>query len=183
MKTTTITQIGCLICTALLLTGCASLPRWVPIPITLLHRTGSGCEALCFELEADGRLYWCQLDNIYVNGKYESATLYASLCKGYWVSEATLKAMQNGENHLLTQRVTSTGEALKEDCALSTEFRVLPMEVRPNYFRIIDEEGSGVLFEAPLEKLDLCVHWRDRLFSEEKLKEAMPQLIRENVKL
>jgi len=169
MKYTNVKQLACLLCIAVLLAGCAGIAK-------TLFRPGNGTYTKCFYLEVDGRLYYCGLSNRYENSKYVHAVLQAVL-----LSEK--KAQKYfAESTTVTERL-QLEKTLMNSFSLSVEFSDLsPIKAKPNYFRIIEYESKTILFEMPLEELGVGIVQRDRKFCEEKLKEAMTRVIRENVR-
>jgi len=139
-------------------------------------------ESLCFDLEVDGRTYWCQLDDFYRTdnfrkGKYAYTTLMMSLCS------------EKNSRNSRTYRAdfAEFQEAIKNgEIVVSFDVKPAvtpnPFQIPPNHLQIIDDESNKVLFETPLEELGVCVVWKDKQFSEEKLKEAVTKLIRDNVR-
>ena len=181
MKPKNITPLGCLICTALLLAGCALYPKWLPHPQELLGY-GNGTGTCCFDLEVDGRLYWCSHTDKYEEGKHDYTYIHATLlstenAKKYSEIKVALEATEKEKK----PRVVDSSSLNESDEWML--FKFMPGETKPNYFQIIDDESKEILFEIPLEELGICTRRGDRQFSEEKLKEAMTQLIREKVKL
>ena len=129
---------------------------------------------LLFDLEVDERVYVCSLADHYVKGKYDYTTVTANLYseekgKEYWSDKAALaEAINNGEKFTIDMNfaTVSTGKGLP---------------FRPDHLQVIDDESYTVLFEIPLEELGVCFVWKDKQFSEEKLKEAMTRVIREKI--
>ena len=138
MKYTNVKQLACLLCIAVLLAGCAGIAK-------TLFRPGNGTYTKCFYLEVDGRLYYCGLSNRYEESKYVCAMLHADLLpeeknKEYFAESTT-------DTERLQQEETLMG-----NFSLSIAFRGLsPIEVKPNYFRIIEYGSNTILFEMPLE--------------------------------
>jgi len=183
MKQKNIQQLGCLLCIAAFLAGCALYPKWLPHPQEL---RGYGTSSWVFpiELEVDGRFYRCSQTDSYEQGKHDYTYIHATLLSAE-------KAKKHSEIMALVSEAAAEGR-LKEwttadmmnPIPADTEFYPLgsDREAKPNYFQIIDDENDKVLFEIPLEELGISTRRGDRKFSEEKLKEAMTRLIRENVK-
>ena len=162
-------HIACLLCIAVLLAGCAGIAK-------MLFRPGNGTYTKCFYLEVDGQLYYCGLSNRYEDSKYVHAVLQAVLLS----EEYARKYL--AESTTVTEKL-QLEETLMGNFSLSLDFGGWsPIEVKPNYFRIIEYESKTILFEMPLVELGVSVVQRDRKFCEEKLKEAMTRVIRENVK-
>jgi len=171
MRHTVIHQIAWIICVAVPLTGCTWIEEWIealrPTVVKLSHAS------ICFDLEVDGRLYYCQMVNFYEEGKYDRAEIRASL-----LSEERAKEYLAGKSAL--EEARENGKEWTLDVSFSDSGRVLP-PIQPNHLQIIDDNSNKVLFEMPLEVLGVDVIWDGLQFSIEKLKEAMTKLIRENV--
>ena len=164
---TNMKQIGCLICLAVLLPGCTWIEAWIE---SLRPTVTISYFSYPFDLEVDGRLYFCQVDNLYDKGEYDYTKIRATRLSEERSKEYSefKEARENGE------------EWTVEDISFSGSGKVLP-PILPNHFQVIDDEGNTVLFETPLEVLGVCVVFNDWQFSGARLKEAMIKLIRENV--
>jgi len=183
MKQKNIQQLGCLLCIAALLAGCALYPKWLPHPQELRGNGNSNWEFF-FELEVDGRFYRCSQTDCYEQGKHDYTYIHATLLSAE-------KAKKHSEIMALVSEAAAKGK-LKEKWTtadvnpIPADAGFYPLgsgrEEKPNYFQIIDDENDQVLFEIPLEELGICTRRCDKQFSEEKLKEVMTQLIRENVR-
>ena len=184
MKYTNIKQFGCLLCIVALLAGCALYPKWLPHPQEFLGY-GTSNWMFLLDLEVDGRFYRCSQTDCYDQGKHD-----------YTYIHATLLSAENAKKHaeiMASLSDAATKGELKEKWTTAdvnpipadadSEFYPLTtdLEIKSNYFQIIDDESKEILFEIPLEELGISTRRGDRKFSEEKLKEAMTQLIRENV--
>jgi hypothetical protein len=182
MKQKNIQQLGCLLCIAILLAGCALYPKWLPHPQEWLGY-GNGNWTCCFDLEVDGRLYWCSHTDMYEDGKHDLTYIHATLLSAE-------HAKKYSEIKVALDEATEKGKKpMVVDSSSPDEFgewmlcKFIPSEMKQNYFQIIDGETNEILFEIPLEELDICTRRGDwRRFSEEKLKEVMTRLIRENVR-
>ena len=185
MKQKNIQQLGCLLCIAALLAGCAVYPKWLPHPQEWLGY-GTGTRTLDFDLEVAGRFYPCGYTDNYMEGEHNYTYIYATLLSAeksekYKVALDEIREARAKRKPITVTRVEMDISSLDESDVFP--FYSIPSEMKQNYFQIIDGETNKVLFEIPLEELGICTRRGDRRFSEEKLKEVMTRLIRENVRL
>ena len=186
-------QIACLLCIAVLMSGCALVDK-------IHFQYGTRGLTTHHDLEVDGRLYHYCLCNHYEKGQFVYAMLHARLLSEenarQFLSDRTAfrKAMRDGE---FQQRMENGGIRIVTRQEKKQVLRALPcIELKQNYFHITDFESNEVLFEMPLEELGdnirrdtqfvrrgLNIHLQHSHFlCEEELKEAMTRVIRENVK-
>ena len=186
-------QVACLLCIAVLLSGCGLL--------TKIHfQYGTQGSTTYHDLEVDGRLYYYSLCSRYEKGQFVYSMLHARLLSEenarQFLSDRTAfrKTMRDGE---FQQRMADGGIRIVTRQKEEQGLEALPsIELKRNYFHITDYESNEVLFEMPLEELGdniridiqyvrrgLIIYGQhSALFSEKELKEAMTRVIRENVK-